>query len=1611
MAGLISSIRQSFALIFVLIGLISQASAASSPETQGLAWLQSQVQADGSLAGESGAIATPLQSRVETLATLKLLGTFPSSLAGLISAETEDNTEYLARRAIALNLAGQNTDALLATLSARQNPDGGFGGDTGFASNPLDTAWALMALMQNGQRATASALGARSYLSRAILADGGVAGPGEMERIETSVLTLQALQANQSDLTIANIVKNLAAWLLQRQGTDGGWMSDTYLSAETFAAVAPLVADAAIRAAAQNYLVGKQSPDGSWSQDPFLTAVVLRALSGQPTLPPTLPASLAGQVFDAASGMALSGATIALSGPANSTLFAANDGSFAFAGLAAGTYGLLVSNPGYETYSGTYTLNAGQTVDTGKIMLKASANTGVVRGQVTDGMTGQILGGATVSLSGTASLSTVTDAAGQFNIPGVSAGAVTLTASKPGYADASGAGTIVAGETLYFMPALYPSGSGSPVSGQISGQVVALGSGAPLAGVSIEANGAVVATTNATGQFNLSLPAASYSIRFKLAGYADSTMAVLLTAGARTTANVSLAPQLAASSIHGVVTDKGTGNPIAGAQVQIVGGAVTTTGADGSYALPGLSGNVFDLRVTATGYAAQLVQIQATQPADITQNFALSAQTSLALDISALAPSPAVAGSQTEVRIAATVSNHSITPAAVTLRMQVLDAQGSIIGNAIAYDASGTHMLGEVTLDAGMQLPVVFRWNTGSFAPGAYTLAAHLVEPGTVSTTNPNGQVLLERQGVLTISSDAHFSGNVVANPPVVHANTNTPVQISAILQNDGNVALGAQDYELQITNVQTSAVVATQRASGSAYAPGELLTLGFTDWTPQQAADYRLRVSAAQNPAQGSAETLLHVGDAATATFVVDKAVVATGTQKVRGTVHVTGQDALSGTLNDPLKNMIKTAIQKGVSYNDSRASSFTLTERCTACHVQTQALVGGELTRKLTTFDPVQRNALFNILTTTQQSNGALDGYGGYQQTQTMLGLWALNSAENRADIVSTLVKASDYLLGIQEAAGSWLGDRGDGWWGGRVAHTAFNVKSLTETASVLTQASPGGVVGYQPVNWPSGMKLGGVDTMAKGFNGEVYVSSFQGVGWLSRILPDGKVENVGRDLCGHIYGIVPMPDGSMYLACDASLSWAGLYRRSASGVLTKLNSMRGMGLAMGPDGYLYMASDNTIYKISTDGQATAYLSGGLLYRPGALAFTPAGELLIANNQGQQLLKYRADGTYEGLASPRYGKTWAFLVDQDGSFIIPNNYGFYRYRPDGRGERLTYSYSVWISPDTPADVTQKIAALDGAIRKGTDWLLVDNNVTLSSNLALAQRLIGLGSAKKYFKGQPLEATLQTKMLEVDALLRSRQRSDGGWGRSTSNTSDSMVTAQVGLALDYLNPPATDPALRKAVQLLLSRQKADGTWISENGIMSTPLAATTWVIIWLPTILDRLGGIDTDLSLSVPDNVAMDNFSLAPTSTQNSPDGKTSYLWKLPSVKNAGQDIAFDLTLRDMVPGEKRPVASEAKLTFNNTFTQQPVIAPIDIPKVAASSYLDLQLATDKAQYGANELVNLASLVTNAGAAANAGAVGLAIYAADGTLVLDLGTQSFATLAPGAQLPLDAAW
>jgi prenyltransferase beta subunit len=1601
---------------------------ANTPEvTNGLTWLQGQVTPTGALQNEAQSIATPLQARAEAALALQLLSTTLSAqLVTAVGAETEDVSEYLARKAIVLNLAGSDTRAILTALQSNQNADGGFAPMPGFASDPYDSAWAVIALNQLGQGPSQSAGLARSFLQSLQQADGGIGTGTDKQRLIETAFAVLALRSGTDQVSQAAVQAGVNYLKLQ-QLPDASWGSELYATVSVWLAISPDISVAADRDRVASYLKAAQLADGSWADDPFLTALVLRALTANAAIQPPVAGSLLGRIVEQGSITPLGNATVSLSGtgtvPAVTT---GADGHFAFANLAAGSYSLTITKAGYQSASAAVTLAGGQQLQLADILLAVSATTGVIRGQITDGVARTALAGVVVTTSNSPALTATTGSDGGYEIVNVPPGTLQISAAKSGYLTASGSGTAVAGTSLLFSAALYANGTTPPTQGTVVGKVVAAGSQAPLANVSVTVNGAARAATAADGTFSITLNAGTYAVAYNLAGYQSVTSTLILTAGTRIDAGmVVLSPQRTTTRISGHVTQLG-GAALGGAAVQLQGGATLTTGVDGSYVLDGLTGSSFTFTASAAGYITQSLTLQVGAPSDLIQDFVLIPQGQALVQIAALTVTPATVGANADVVATTTLLNPNATAVALGLILQVRDANDKVVGQGSVVNASG-QALGILQVAAGAQIPLRATWNSGRYAPGTYTLVLRAIAAGTATSQDPDGQVLGEGRGQVAITRQLAIAGSVTASPPVLRVGSSFSVKLSSTLQNAGNDALPAQSYQLVIVNTQSNAQAYTQNVPGPALNVGELATLVFPDWTPTLAGNYSLQVSGPSG-VQGSVTTTVYVGDSPAASYTVDKSTVPIGNQTAKGSITVQGIDPATAALSDPLAPLIRSATQQAVTFGDATAANWTTTNRCTACHMQSQALVGGELTRNLTTYDASQRTTIFNALATFQQADGGIDmSYPGNLTTQAMLGSWALNAWHKKDEILLTLSRAADFIIGRQTTAGNWNADHTFAWWPANSTITAFNVKNLVETQSALKQAPAGSVVNYSRNLWISGNGFNGTYDLASDAQNNVYVSNYWG-GTVLRVRPDGLIEPWMKGLFGP-RGIAVAADGTVYAATEA-----GLVRRNANGTQTTVVPNRGTTVTIGPDGNAYMTWLNQIYLITTpqgpQSQLTTYLAGGLLNGPRGMTFSPSGDLIVTNYDGMSIVRAKPDKTVDAVVAWTNGYAQSVKRYGAGWLVVTSN-GLYRYNDEWQGERLTFtdpSSGLAVTPDgriivsdgaaaiynvvaAPLASDARLTAIDVSINKGVAWLLNDANISTTSNLEIAHRLIGLTAARKYYTDGTANATaVQAKMDQVGSVLRSHQNSNGGWGGiwyapgNTSNSlSDSLVTAQVFYALDALNPSASSQQVRNSIQWLLSRQQADGSWISENNIMTTKEGATSWVAIALRSMLDRLGSIDTNLTLAFPPNVLMSNAVPAATTAQTLPSGETLYNWAFTGVTASGLAINFDLGLQNMQPGENRAVSSEAYLTFRNTFTGENQVAPLSVPVIYADDGIDLAITPDQPAYPANSVAQLPTTLNNRNPAAENGTLTVTVTDSNGVTVLQIVNQAVSVTASAA--------
>ena len=752
MGRYIRSLGKCFVL-FVLLGLSVQAQGVpSSNVIQGLNWLQTQVQANGSLTDESTSIATPLQNRTEALFSLKLLATVPLSLANAIATDIEGNTEYLSRRSISLSIMGQSADAIVALIEASQNADGGFGGMPGYESDPLDTAWALNALNSTNNKNPTVILAAVNYLLASQNANGGYSVKDNNSQPYITALVHTALQESSNSPLVLDAINKINAWFLTQQKADGSWgnVAETSLS---YLALISSVSDSGLLNRVLVYLNSQQSVDGSWGGDPYVTALALRALVAQPRPLPTT-GDVVLHVSEGSSGLSLSGAVAAIQGLPNATATSNVNGEIKLSGIAAGNYTLTISANGYATQSLTFALQVGTTADLGLIILPVMPTSGILQGIVKDSLSGTALAGATISVTGssTAVATTLTD--GSYSITGLNPGVITVSANLSGYSSVSGTGAIVAGSALRFSPSLSALGLPTISTGSVVGQIVDATALTPLANVAVSVGTATTVTAN-DGRFSVNgLVPGTYPVALSFSGYlTKSISAVLVSANSATDLQtISLNKALNSISVIGRLTDIYNSQAISGGTVTVLGvGAKAITDTSGNYRIDGLASGNATFQFSAAGYTGETVTLSLQNPGEYKVDRALKSGQGSNITLSVLSSDKSHYGAYAPATIKIQVQNSGGQSVSGTVGLTIVDPQGKVLEGLSASwtDPNGVAQR-QFTFPNGVT-DIAVPWNTKANTPGIYTFIAKIYQ--STGALSGGAVEIAARQAGLTIDA------------------------------------------------------------------------------------------------------------------------------------------------------------------------------------------------------------------------------------------------------------------------------------------------------------------------------------------------------------------------------------------------------------------------------------------------------------------------------------------------------------------------------------------------------------------------------------------------------------------------------------------------------------------------------------------------------------------------------------------------------------------------------------------------------------------------------------------------------------------------------------------
>ncbi|MCG8432821.1 MAG: carboxypeptidase regulatory-like domain-containing protein, partial [Gammaproteobacteria bacterium] len=368
-------------------------------------WLASKANPDGSYATNAD-VATSFQSTAEVLRAFAVLSEttqpgIPAAL-GFIGVESFNNTENLARKIIVNGELGNDVSVLLAELLASQNADGGFGEFAGFASTPLDTAFALEALATTGASQNIALERAVGFLRDVQAADGGFSlGVNNQGSVYITALVASALVKFSFDLGAIRIAEAAGEFLYASQIPGGGWASE-WENALALLAVVPVTTDATRYTQTADGLRALQLSNGSWNNDVYATALLLRALTlVDNTTFPVDPsgATVIGRVVDAGSNLPMAGVRVSIPQLAGSEAITGADGWFEFIGIPPGDYTFNYAAVGYADAATAAVVQSEQTLHLGTVALNALPDTGFIAGFLIDAQTGQPVVNATIQLA------------------------------------------------------------------------------------------------------------------------------------------------------------------------------------------------------------------------------------------------------------------------------------------------------------------------------------------------------------------------------------------------------------------------------------------------------------------------------------------------------------------------------------------------------------------------------------------------------------------------------------------------------------------------------------------------------------------------------------------------------------------------------------------------------------------------------------------------------------------------------------------------------------------------------------------------------------------------------------------------------------------------------------------------------------------------------------------------------------------------------------------------------------------------------------------------------------------------------------------------------------
>ena len=157
--------------------------------------------------------------------------------------------------------------------------------------------------------------------------------------------------------------------------------------------------------------------------------------------------------------------------------------------------------------------------------------------------------------------------------------------------------------------------------------------------------------------------------------------------------------------------------------------------------------------------------------------------------------------------------------------------------------------------------------------------------------------------------------------------------------------------------------------------------------------------------------------------------------------------------------------------------------------------------------------------------------------------------------------------------------------------------------------------------------------------------------------------------------------------------------------------------------------------------------------------------------------------------------------------------------------------------------------------------------------------------------------------------------------------------------------------------------------------------------------------------------SVDRDSFSYTPVNISETPDGAVIEWYFESFLANRIQDLAYDVILKDPVPGETRKVTQKVELNYVDLSGKRvsSELGPQYV-NVSASAF-SLTVGADRQNYGPDSSAELSSVVKNLGTSTGTVSLELLIEDGNGVLVKKFEPRIFTGIAPGAAVTENISW